>query len=1080
MDINAISKRFSAPGMSNFFLGNYYSHKKKVDAVILNKPHLTSNEILGIIWDISGYQFDYYEKERERSYFQEILDIYDDSLSTEDRWECLLKINTKSYFETYAKKHYDEFRLFLKDKVFVANRDPELLDDLDDFQFFLDYRIQNNFYKVRWISFSPWTAGSLWCLFGDELRFFGDGDTPIQHYHGELLREFDFSAMLSFLTSQLNSSLASGKDAEMFFSFLSGKLIEGWQKILDESNLIDKKEDFKKLANLLREFHLPYSKYFYDFRFFNYFYNEYLRKKAASFPREGDDFSNIYSLSYLQALNELEETDYDINSKSSLYLKCFQVFLREFLKNFHDVLEFDDLVIVEILFRRVICRKDISNILRLQNRLMLWHYYKTEEFTEIEGYSLEEIKKYKAKNYLKLVDLAREELEKYEAKRYLRLGELAGERLSDNGESLFSENFKLMGEYLGFISLLNAFGYDDAKKVILAFHYQISDIADFLKGKSDDYLKKFRNVFIPNLSFFQNNPSKMRAFFVCYDFLIEQEGKATFTRTLRCVESLTYALFPNNMCLGEELEKLNLVAKGDPLKEKIAGIKLYDEYRFRLKSTIPDVSVEKNGICGKMVDMHAPEIISNGIGKYALPNKTFASSCLTPAGKASSCLRHGAVNENGRFFGVYYQGNIVAYSWVWRRGDVLAFDNIEVTREFMQLPNYQQILFDIYRRAALNIIEKTKGEKRGGIRLVVIGRNAIDVPNLKIDSLPNVRDYTAELFQPTGAKQLYMKDSESKQVILAGKYCNDLNLEDVEATYLYQRGNVRKFQAPCTGSLKHLLQAIQFDDSFYHNKRYHDTVSNYQYGYYNDDWFVGYLEDGSYQFFYRGNDERLFDEAKNYLKDVKSKTISRVGIVQPDKKWVERILDKDNILVNEGELKEYFQEAIRRDFSVSPQDYYHYPGSIAKFQQILADRAITSADYGKHIGGNGSNGKYFISVARYGSEVFHTYLNAGGFLLDHNLCTFPEKTVEGLSRGDFCNSMYPLRSGMANGEEQVFREIQLDDKARAIYVSDKKLSELGQIIYLADLYHFDLPFIDTKCNKIVDHDYVKKYIKIKS
>jgi len=1064
LEIAEMLKQHGSSTTSNSFLDRYYRCKNKVETVILNKPNLKSNEILSIICDISFYQFDYYETEHEQSYFQEILDFYDDFLTDEDRWECLLKINTESYFDSYAMKHYNEFRLFLKDKVFVV-RDTESLDTLADFQFLLDHKIKNNFYKVRWISFySSTSAWGLVRFFSADLLFLGDSNIPICRYCGEMWKNVDFSNRVSFLILKLKSRLITADEMKLLFSSIYSKFTDSWKNVLDELHFTDTMEDCETILDLFRNFSILYE-FSFSNCFLSDFYNVYLRKKVASFPRCNDDFSDIYSLSYLQALNELEQTNYDVNRKSSLYLKCFQCFLKEFLKNFNDTLEFEDLKIVEILFRRILFHKNICDILNLHNRLMLWHYYKTEDFVEIEGYSLEDIKKYNAKNYLRL------------AKFYLQMS-FNNEKLSFSNSSYYSP------KCLELIPLLNMFGYDDAKKLVFVFHYMCIDTKCSLKEKDIEYFKKFMNVFLSNWTFFQNNPDKIEDFYVCYNFLVEQGGKITFDKILNCVYSIDYVLFPFNKCLGKELEKLNLVAKGDPLKEKIAGIRLYDEYRFRLKSTIPDVSLECSQISGKMVDLHAPEIISNGIGKYVLPNQTFASSCLTPAGKASSCLRHGAINENGRFFGVYYQEKIIAYSWVWRRGDVLAFDNIEVTKELIQLPNYQQILFDIYKQAALDIMEKTKKEKQGGIKLIIIGRNAIDVPNLKIDSLPNVQEYTTKLFQPTGAENLYMKDSESKQVILAGNYTENLNLEDVEAVYWYPREAVKKFRFPCTSSQQQLLQAISFDDAFYHNKRYYDTVSNYQYGYYNEDWFVGYLEDGSSDFFYRGNDERLFEEAKVYVKNFKDKMTSKVEIIESNEKWIERILDRNNILVNEEALNEYFEKANRSDFLVSSQDYYHIPHDITLFQHILADRAITSAFYGNHVGGHGANGNYFISVARYGSIAFQKYLNSKGFLLNHNICTFLEcqlrGTISDTYLSDFSDFPYPIRMGMISGEEQVFKEIRLDDKLKAIYIRDDDLLELGQILYLTDLYNFDFPLIDTRCTRIVERDVVKKYIRIKS
>ena len=144
-------------------------------------------------------------------------------------------------------------------------------------------------------------------------------------------------------------------------------------------------------------------------------------------------------------------------------------------------------------------------------------------------------------------------------------------------------------------------------------------------------------------------------------------------------------LLPHNYFLFPYLEKLNLVAKGDPFREKLAGISLYEEYRHRLTSTIPDMKGKYQGCDYEMVDLHSPEILSNGIGRYLFPNGEKVSSCLTPNGKAASCLRHGALNPNGRFFKVMHQDKLIAYSWFWRSGEVVCFDNIEITEEVLKV-----------------------------------------------------------------------------------------------------------------------------------------------------------------------------------------------------------------------------------------------------------------------------------------------------------------------------------------------------------------------------------------------------------
>lgn len=61
------------------------------------------------------------------------------------------------------------------------------------------------------------------------------------------------------------------------------------------------------------------------------------------------------------------------------------------------------------------------------------------------------------------------------------------------------------------------------------------------------------------------------------------------------------------------------------------------------------------------------------------------SDCCQVLGNAAEvCMEHSMVDKNGRVFIIKdSQGNLVAQSWVWRNGNVLCFDNIEVPDQQM-------------------------------------------------------------------------------------------------------------------------------------------------------------------------------------------------------------------------------------------------------------------------------------------------------------------------------------------------------------------------------------------------------------
>lgn len=87
--------------------------------------------------------------------------------------------------------------------------------------------------------------------------------------------------------------------------------------------------------------------------------------------------------------------------------------------------------------------------------------------------------------------------------------------------------------------------------------------------------------------------------------------------------------------------------------------------------------------------------------------------CQHPSGAGASCAQHGSIDPKGGFWVVRDAGKIVAQSWIWRRGDAVAADNIEA----LGRPSW---LLPIYQRAARALLG------RMGIRAVLVGEGASD------------------------------------------------------------------------------------------------------------------------------------------------------------------------------------------------------------------------------------------------------------------------------------------------------------------------------------------------------------------
>lgn len=1025
------------------------SFSKKIEKILDTKPHLSSFDIYSLIIDlVSFFSTDNFsENEKRITYIKKIIDLYDDDLNDDHKFYILLYLNDDKLFEEYAHKHYKLFQEKLKNIVFIEYYYNDSIE-LFDFQDELDYLGYP--YQAEWATFDFKTYYLLYTFFGDDLKFFKNH--KIRRYFLRQFNGLSHNQKLSILCDVLKKelSLQDFNDIVNFFFTYN-------EEVADLTILLQAVDTQKQMQSILEMLSSLYFSLPIHFSYpFSYLYNKVFRLKVEEFDFKEENTDNLFSILYLKSLNQLEKMSLPDRKKDSLYLSCFQTFLKTFLINYSDFVDESDLYVLELLFQRVIHHKNIFDILAINNKKSLYHYYKTDRLVSSIDFSLDMVKRYNAKQYLKLRDLYEATFSKHNV------------NLNDYGLDV-----------LFLIPSLEFFGYSWTEKVIKMKVDCLADLVSRVKDKGEDYIQQLKPVFmdvLPVLNAKQEYSYEL--FFVCFDMLYKnQYRKITADKVKKCMDSIAYLLFPNNYHIADNLELLNFVPKGRPLDDKIEGIKLYDQYRFRLLSSIPDISGSIGDCFFSMVDIHSSEILSNGIGHYILPN-TIASSCLTPNGTAASCLRHGALNPNGRFFKVVCQDNILAYSWVWRCGDVLCFDNIEVTKELLDIPNYEEVVYMSYKQAAEEIMRITNKEENGGVKLVTIGKNPIDVSNCYLEKLPLVNDYTNKLFQPNSSEKLRLVDSSSKQIILAGKYQDSLSTEDVVPIYKYQRKPVKRFCDFDKIQLEKEMNAIYFDYCIDNNKKYTPILNSYSDGYINEDWFVGIKKDSFYDFYYRGKDDRLFLEANQVIDSNISLEKTAPSIILPSDEKIQRILDVKNIEVDISGLEEYLEQIPSNTFQLADDCYIHNPASIKNLSNILLNGAITSSMYGNHSGGSGCNGPHFISVAKVNTDAYNSYVSSKAIILTDDICAFQGQGNVAASFSDsFMKSAYPYRKTNFDGEFHVLNHILLD-KANGIFSSNRELTEMVQIVYLQELFDNSLPLVLFENKGIVDKSEVKRYSKI--
>lgn len=766
------------------------------------------------------------------------------------------------------------------------------------------------------------------------------------------------------------------------------------------------------------------------------------------------------NLKYLKTIPKREVRNHP------LYAEVFEVYL-SFCRSFYSFNVDEYIYVFRRLFNRLIEGQSLLDSVQIKTIESLFHFYKTNEIVQFNN---------PPKDILDTIN-------SYITKQYFELKQL----LIDLDKNRF-ENFILFtldDDYAASaIYLMSFFGFENSKKILKQgiSAYSLIKIAKLAYKDKEEKLLFLNIILKDTTTFFKESNDNLNLIFKIFRHLKEEKyPNITMKKIVQRIKSFEYALLPNVECIKDNLLLLDLVSKGEPIDNKIEGIKLYNDYRLREHSSIPDVSGYYQNLKYETVDMHSHEIISNGIGSYLYPNNQVGSSCLTPAGKAASCLFHGAINPHGRFFKVTLNDKIVAYSWIWRAGDVLCFDNIEITDEALKIPYYENVIMNLYSKATKDFIKISASEEERPLKVVVCGRNKIDMLNKPFDQLKKVTDYHVDNFKPNNSDKIYLDDSKDTQYVLYGDLTKNIDTTDTNHFHVYKRKNITRFVDWPEEQLPKLINSIYFDYCLFTNKKYKPLQNKYVDGFIGEDWVIGYKEDGSYDLFYQTINESVSKEISEYLSINVDAIVRKPHIITHNYEGLDYLLNQENYEINRSVLKDYLNSVREKFTSVTSEDYYHTPRSLDDLGHIVYDGAITSSAFGHHDGGGGNNGSHFISVASLSSGLFENLSHREGFILDQNLCAFQTgfEVQRNISADYFRDSRYPIRLGGGEGELQVLDYIELS-KAKGVLINTHNEENIARIFYILESKGIDLPLlIDNKNFYRVDKNELKYLIKLK-
>ncbi len=500
---------------------------------------------------------------------------------------------------------------------------------------------------------------------------------------------------------------------------------DSFKMILDTFNITDIESIFKTSF---------YFSFYYkrDIRALKFIENKYRNNiKTTGIINPISDETSIFSEIYLKNLSELKSLLQNglITKNDDLYKKHLTNFIL-FLKNRNIVfdIEDDNFREVERLFYKIVMGTPISIIYNLLSieEITLFNRLGKMDF-KVEDFTVGQLEKYNVKHHKQLYskyldsDWHLNDYKKLLLKLLFMIGFTNSKALLEIDDSI-----PVLEHLVGNVDVksikLDEFGNPILNSKIMNLLFSDKDyskIREMLSNKNNDLYKFFPRIFSEWEMISINEKDKNLGMII--DFLKSDE--ITLPPKYYRLEGLFKYIGCKNSIVNETLL-------------------LHDNILKREVSSIPRVCGEKDGYSYELLELDNMEGLAIG-------NKT--DCCFTILGNGYSCLKHAMTSSNGRIFVIKKDGEILAHSWVWRNGDLLCFDNIEISKTISEVD-----FFDIYLSAIDKIIKTSfeKEEINTCIKNVTIGFTNFDKNINGIEKYPCLISKTCNLEEKSFGSRL--------------------------------------------------------------------------------------------------------------------------------------------------------------------------------------------------------------------------------------------------------------------------------------------------------------------------------------
>lgn len=645
--------------------------------------------------------------------------------------------------------------------------------------------------------------------------------------------------------------------------------LNDWVKLCSKTRTFN--DDFK---NILDNFEIVNIEKLFDTQFYTFYYYKedvsalkYIETKYRNniinrgVLEEIDETTSIFSEKYLKNLSEfkvmLQNNIISKNDKRyKQHLSNFIMFLKN--QNIINNIENNNFKEIEKMFYRIVKGKSITILYELSSieEITIFNRLGQIDF-KLKDFTVEQLENYNVKQHKQLCK--KFEKNNWYFKSYkqliLKLMLMVG---FNNTRALLEINDTLpvLEHLVGNVDVKNV-KLDEQHNPILNMKLMnllfsdkdYSKMKEILSNKDNDLYKYFPRMFNEWKVIVMNNKDKSLKMII--DFLKSDE--ISLPPKYYRLEGLFKFIGCNNRNVDETLL-------------------LHDQMLTRVSSTIPRITGTKDEYSYEILRLDDMEALTVG-------NKT--DCCFTVLGNGYSCLKHSLTSSNGRILVVKKGNEILAHSWIWRNGNLLCLDNIEISKKINSVD-----FLDIYLQVADELI-KTSYQSEGiehCIKNITIGFTNFDKQIKGIEQYPCLiakncnledKDFGSRLGSnrqfvdvlPQPIEEVEYSDSKDVQYLIKGN--GIFNLEQSYFVYQDERKDImyypedKPYDEDYIKVMNEKVNALRYikaeKDNTLDSYKAID-IEDLKEAYCNDDWYVINSANGDIETFNNSSDERSNNE----------------------------------------------------------------------------------------------------------------------------------------------------------------------------------------------------------------------------